>query len=105
MSLFSELDAPKLPPLSDTNSTLKFKHLNTKNMRTFKSIKLENSNTIIPELNAKVLTSTFKIKEGSQLADVYTYEGTQCKCPMEIVAHNTCAPILGKYIETITVEF
>jgi hypothetical protein len=74
-------------------------------MRTFKTIKLENSSTIIPELNAKVLTATFKHQEGSQIADLYTYEGTQCKNPMEVVAHNTCAPAMGKYIETILVNF
>lgn len=74
-------------------------------MRTFKSIKPENSNRIIPELNAKVLTATFKHQEGSQIADLYTYEGTQCKNPMEAVAHNTCAPIMGRYIETILIEF
>ena len=74
-------------------------------MRTFKSIKPEDSHRFIPELNAIVFSSTFKNQEGAQIADLYTYEGTQCKNPMEAVAHNTCAPIMGRYIETILIEF
>ena len=63
------------------------------------------SNSIVKKLNAQVLTATFKNKEGKQLADLYTYEGTQCKNPKEIVCHNTCAPILGVFVETIEIEF
>jgi hypothetical protein len=74
-------------------------------MRTFKTTKNKSENTIVSELNAKVYTSTFKSKIGKQLADLYTYEGTQCRNPKEIVCHNTCAPIGAKYIETIEIEF
>ena len=65
----------------------------------------KDSNSVISELNAKVLTCTFKSKEGVQLADVYTYEGTQCKCPKEIVSSGTCAPIMGILVETIQIQF
>lgn len=74
-------------------------------MGTYKAIKeTPNSNTIVKELNAKVLTATFKGQKGIVKADVYTYEGTQCRNPKEIVAHNTCAPIMGKFVETILIE-
>ena len=64
-----------------------------------------DSNSVVIELNAKVLTSTFKNKECIQLADIYTYDGTQCKCPKEIVSHGTCAPIMGIFVKTIQIQF
>lgn len=64
-----------------------------------------NSNSIVKELNARVLTATFKDKTGIQKADLYTYEGTGCKNPKEIVSHGTCAPALGIFVETIGVSF
>lgn len=77
-----------------------------KKMKTYNAIKkTENANTVVEVLNAKVLTATFKNKQGEQLADLYTYEGTQCKNPMEIVSHNTCAPIMAKFVETIKLIF
>jgi hypothetical protein len=73
-------------------------------MKTYQTIRpTENSNLIVQELNAKVLTSTFKGAKGAQLADLYTYEGTQCNHPKEIVAHNTCAPVIAKFVETIEI--
>jgi len=75
-------------------------------MRTFKTVRpSENSNLIVAELNAKVLTATFKNKVGNQLGDLYSYEGTQCGNPKEIVAHGTCAPVMAKLIETIQITF
>lgn len=65
----------------------------------------KNSNTIVKELNAKVLTSTFKNKSNTELADLYTYQGTTCRNPDEIVAHGTCAPILARFVETIELNF
>ena len=73
-------------------------------MKTYQTIRpTENSNLIVQELNAKVLTATFKGSKGNQLADLYSYEGTQCRNPKEIVAHNTCAPIMAKFVETIEI--
>lgn len=75
-------------------------------MKTYKAIKKTlNSNTIVDELNARVLTATFPIKTGEQLADVYTYEGTQCKNPKEIVFHKSCPPVMAKFLETIIISF
>jgi hypothetical protein len=71
-------------------------------MRTFKSIKeSEISNRIVKELNAAVLSSTFINKEGEQLADLYVDNFSK----VYIVAHNTCAPIHGQYLETIKITF
>ena len=63
------------------------------------------SNTVVKEINARVFCSTFKSKEGAQLADIYTYEGTQCKNPKEIVAHKTCSPSMGIFVETAFIIF
>jgi hypothetical protein len=72
-------------------------------MRTFKSIKeSEISNRIVKELNAAVLSSTFVNKEGEQLADLYVGNSPT---KAYIVAYNTCAPIHGKYVETIKITF
>jgi hypothetical protein len=64
-----------------------------------------DSNSIVKELNAMVFSSTFKEKKGVQKADLYTYEGTLCRNPKEIVAHGTCAPALGVFVETIDINF
>ena len=71
-------------------------------MRSFKSFKpSENSNRIVSELNASVLTATFKSTIGSQLADLYTSKNSSSK----IVAHNTCTPSGCEYVETIEITF
>ena len=71
-------------------------------MRSFNSFKpSENSNRIVSELNASVLTATFKSTIGSQLADLYTSKNSSSK----IVAHNTCAPSGCEYVETIEITF
>lgn len=76
------------------------------NLKRFQAVKqTPDSSTVVLELNARVFTSTFKNKIGVQLADLYTYEGSSCRNPKEIVAHKTCAPILGVFVETIEVEF
>ncbi len=75
-------------------------------MKTYQSTKqTEDSNRIVKELNARVLSLTFKNKEGLQMADLYSYNNTGCKNPLEIVAHNTCAPALGVFVETILISF
>jgi hypothetical protein len=71
-------------------------------MRLFNSFKpSENSNRIVSELNASVLTATFKSKIGKQLADLYNCKNSSSK----IVAHNTCAPSNCQYVETIQIIF
>lgn len=71
-------------------------------MKSFKSFKAsENSNRIVSELNASVLTRTFKSTIGYQLADLYS-DSNSCD---KIVAHNTCAPSNSEYIETILIAF
>ena len=71
-------------------------------MKKFNSFKAsENSNRIVSELNASVLTATFKSIIGYQLADLYTSKNSSSK----IVAHNTCAPSDCEYVETIEVTF
>ncbi len=68
-------------------------------MKTYTAIKETTiSNTIIAELNAKVLTATFPGK-GAHLADRYTSPNTAD----EIVYHNSCAPIHSTFVETIRV--
>lgn len=74
-------------------------------MKTYQSIKIKNSNRVVLELNARVLNATFETQEGNHLADLYTYEGTQCRNPKELVAHKTCAPIMGVFVETIIIKF
>jgi hypothetical protein len=70
-----------------------------------KAVKPINSNSIIPELNATVLSATFKSKKGIQKADLYTYKGTVCANPDEVVSHGTCAPVVAIFVKTIEVEF
>jgi hypothetical protein len=71
-------------------------------MRLFNSFKpTENSNRIVSELNANVLTGTFKSTIGTQLADLYTSKHSCNK----IVAHNTCSPSNCEYVETIEITF
>jgi NADH:ubiquinone oxidoreductase subunit B-like Fe-S oxidoreductase len=75
-------------------------------MKTYTATKkTADSNTVVEQLNARVLTATFANKTGEQLADLYTYEGTVCRSPKEIVAHGTCAPALGVFVETIQLTF
>ena len=60
-----------------------------------------DSNSQIKELNAKVLSSTFKDKIGVQKGDLYSTIGSS----NEIVAHKTCAPAVSKFIKTIELQF
>ena len=71
----------------------------------YQVIKPKNSNSIIPELNATVLSATFKSKKGIQKADLYTYKGTVCANPDEVVSHGTCVPAVAIFVKTIEVEF
>jgi hypothetical protein len=65
------------------------------------------SNTIVKELNAAVLTSTFKSKEGKHLADLYSFKHNPLfkNNPDQIVANGTCAPVCGNFVETIIINF
>ena len=71
----------------------------------YKVIKSKDSNSIIPELNATVLTATFKSKEGVQKADLYTYKGTVCGNPDEVVSYGTCPPAVAIFVKTIEIIF
>jgi hypothetical protein len=71
-------------------------------MRLFNSFKpSKDSNRIVSELNASVLTATFKSTIGTQIADLYKSENSFS----HIVGHNTCAPSNCKYVETIEITF
>ena len=72
-------------------------------MKTYKINK--ESSTVVKELNARVIAATFKNKSNAELADLYTYDGTTCNNPDEIVAHGTCAPSMAKFVETIILSF
>lgn len=78
-------------------------------MKVYQVTQKAHENSIVAELNASVLTSTFKDKTGVKKADLYTaqYKGsTYSKSqPNQIVAHNTCAPIHYKLVETILIDF
>lgn len=71
----------------------------------YQVIKPKDSNAVIPELNATVLTATFKSKEGVQKADLYTYKGTVCGNPDEVVSHGTCPPVVAIFVKTIKITF
>jgi hypothetical protein len=71
-------------------------------MRSFTSFKpSENSNRIVSELNASVLTATFKSTIGFQLADLYSSKNSSNK----IVGYKTCPPSGCEYLETIEITF
>ena len=71
-------------------------------MKTYNSTKENaNSNRIVKELNASVLSSTFVCKEGLQKADLYCSKNSSNK----LVAHGTCAPINCEYVETVIIIF
>ena len=46
-----------------------------------------------------------RVKKGIQKADLYTYKGTVCANPDEVVSHGTCAPAVAIFVKTIEVEF
>lgn len=74
---------------------------NNTDMKTYQTTQASLENRIIRELNAAVLSSTFKNNEGLQLADVYQSEYSKV---LKVVAHNTCAPINTTFKETILIE-
>jgi hypothetical protein len=68
--------------------------------KTYKATKQsENSNTVVTELNAAVLTSTFKNK-GIQLADLcQSLNGSK-----ELVSKGHCIPVNSKIIDTVLID-
>lgn len=59
------------------------------------------SNSVVTELNAYVLTATFKNSAGVQLADLYSSDNGASK----LVAHGTCSPVNSKFEQTIKIQF
>lgn len=71
-------------------------------MRKFTAIReTENSNLIVKELNAAVLSATFPTTTGTYGANVYS----SANSANQIVRLGTCAPVNSKYEETILIEF
>ena len=70
-------------------------------MKTYKTTQKPLENRIVRELNASVLTNTFKNKSGVQKADLYSVIGGCDK----IVCHNTCSPVNATFKETILISF
>lgn len=71
-------------------------------MKTLKVIKEDQlSNRVVIELNAAVLTATFKKNQPIQKADLYECINESNK----IVAHGTCGPINGVFVKSILIEF
>ena len=69
-------------------------------MTTYKTIReTQHSNLIVRELNAAVCTATFPAKSGEFKADLYSNPNSS-DC---LVFHNTCPPVHGKFIETVTI--
>jgi hypothetical protein len=60
-----------------------------------------NANSIVAELNAAVLTGTFKGSKGTNKADLYTSKHTHSM----LVAHGSCAPSNATFVETVIIEF
>jgi hypothetical protein len=74
--------------------------LNIKDMKIYKVTKeSEISNTIVKELNASVLTTTFKNK-GIQLADLcQSLNGSK-----DLVSKGHCIPVNSKIIDTVLID-
>ena len=71
-------------------------------MKVYCSVKNSpTSNRIVAELNASVLTSTFKSTVGVQKADLYKDPHSSSK----LVAHQTCPPVNAKFIGTYNITF
>lgn len=69
-------------------------------MKIYKTSKeSEISNTIVEELNAKVLTKTFD-KKGIQKADLYSSKNTA----KQILKHGNCPPVNSDFLETILID-
>ena len=71
-------------------------------MKTYKVTKENNiSNYVVNELNAAILTSTFKNTTGIHKADLYS---TNSKRNL-IIAHKHCKPIDTNFIKSINISF
>lgn len=70
-------------------------------MKTYKAIKkTPDSNTIIEDLNAKVLSMTFKSKKAVQDAEVCVDNGIRT-----VIGKGHCSPVLTTFEMEIKVEF
>lgn len=70
------------------------------NMKVYQTVKESPlSNTIVKELNAAVLTTTFKGK-GQFKADLYNNTNS-CAC---LVLKGGCAPINSEYVNTVLIN-
>ncbi|NLL28481.1 MAG: hypothetical protein GX259_06765 [Bacteroidales bacterium] len=71
-------------------------------MKTYNVTKENNiSNYVVKELNAAILTSTFKNTTGLHKADLYS---TNSKKNL-ILAHGHCKPIDATFVEYIYIRF
>lgn len=70
-------------------------------MKTYKTTQAHKENRIVAELNASVLTGTFKDKSGIKKADLYT---RLSGCDL-LVAHNTCPPVNATFVTTVRISF
>jgi hypothetical protein len=69
-------------------------------MKPYQTVKpSENSNLIVNELNAVVLTLTFKGLKGEIDADLYTSKNSS-DC---LVLKGSCSPINMKYVKTVKI--
>ena len=72
-------------------------------MTTYLAVKqTPTSNTVVKQLNARVLTSTFP-GPGIHKADLY--RGDYGCCTVQtLVAHGTCGPVDESFVETVLVK-
>jgi hypothetical protein len=72
-------------------------------MKTYNTFRAsESANLIIEELNAAVLTSTFKSKRGLQVAELYTRRGLFMDSVL--IAENTCPPSNYDFNEKVIIN-
>ena len=70
-------------------------------MKTYNTLRVSNAhNLIVEELNAAVLTSTFKSKKGHQVAELYVRTGGYSV----LIAENTSAPSNYKFCEKVIIN-
>lgn len=71
-------------------------------MKAYKVIKEKAiSNSVVKELNAAVLTATFKTKKGIHKADLYSTNSKVFK----LVSHGHCKPVNTTFVKTINICF
>lgn len=71
-------------------------------MKTYNVTKENNiSNYVVKELNAAILTSTFKNTTGLHKADLYSTNNKR----QLIVAHKHCKPIDATFVKNVYIRF